>query len=60
MRNTGLLFLLIGAFIFLNVGNFSDVLRGKTNLNFLNPKTNTAVSKGSTLVSSIPRDVAGT
>jgi hypothetical protein len=60
MRNTGVLFLLIGVFIFLNVGNFADVLRGRTNINFLNPKSSTATGKGSTFVSSIPRDVAGT
>ena len=60
MRNTGLLFLLAGAFIFLNASNFADVLRGRTTINFLNPKSGTAAGKGSTLVSSIPRDVAGT
>jgi hypothetical protein len=52
MRNTGVLFLLIGVFIFLNVGNFADVLRGRTDINFLNPKSSTAAGKGSTFVAS--------
>ena len=39
MRNTGLLLVLIGIFIFLNVLNFVDVLNGTSKLSFLNPKT---------------------
>jgi hypothetical protein len=41
MKNSGLLLLLIGIFIFLNATNFTDVIRGRSTLSFLNPKEST-------------------
>lgn len=38
MRNTGLVLVLIGIFVFINANNFADVVRGKSSLSFLNPK----------------------
>jgi hypothetical protein len=42
MRNSGLLLLLAGVFIFLNASNFADVIRGRSQLGFLNPKSSTS------------------
>jgi hypothetical protein len=48
MRNTGLLLLIIGIFFFINSSNFASVLRGRYNLSFINPKSNSSTGSSTT------------
>ena len=54
MRNSGLLLLLAGAFIFLNANNFADVIRGRSTLGFLNPKSSAPNNPNTTPVQTSP------
>lgn len=45
MRNTGILLLIIGAFLIINAGSFRDLVLGKAKLNFVNPKTASSSTK---------------
>jgi hypothetical protein len=38
MRNTGILLLIVGAYIAINAGSFRDLVFGKAKLGFINPK----------------------
>lgn len=38
MRNTGILLFLVGVYLVLNSGSFRDVILGKADISFLNPK----------------------
>jgi len=48
MRNTGILLFLVGLYLVINSGSFRDVVLGKADITFLNPKdksTTTTVGK---------------